>query len=488
METIGIVTYPADGVKRGSSRDHELIDRVMEVLDEKSLDEIRAYAADSLGELVFRRVKSVYHTSTPTYWYHSPSEGSLEPTVREISKAAAEALPWKEFIARVETRSSKKFHFTTFSSSVFPAEDDLKESVTGRCFNRSELDPVSLRLIKVPFSQTSCPRAIQSGAKRHEGDPASLVAGVVRRNKSGKLEFIKWFIASEQLLKAVLMLTHPTLEIPYETIKGEGQIKAGPAAYAFWMGGNRIVTNTYRKEFLSEMSNGTTLSVEQRQERYSIHVGERLSKNCHTLAFWVQLVKYGRISGNNNIPTTTPQMLPSDPAKREALYIPKPMKFWDLPIIVTNRKPTRLDRAVIQAFGLRHHSEVVTYPVNIRTLRPDADEPELGELLEVAALETLVPQVPKFSETVDRVSSPATEVAGYEGLSQSDSDSEERPLTPEPLVQVYSWADRVDFDSEMDFSTPITWPSSESVLAVVPAPTPTPLGKIASFVGSLIKI
>ena len=471
MEFTGIITYPSFGIMRDSSRDHEMIEHEMDVLDEGSLEEVRTYAADALGSLVFRRIKSVRHFGEPTYWYHAPSEDSLRPLVVEMTKEEVDALPWEEFVARVETRTSKKYTFTTFASSVFPAEDDINEPISGSSFGRSELDPVSLCLSKTPSSRAAAPRAIKPGVKRHQGDPASLVAGFVRRNKFGKLEFTRWFIASEQCLKAVLMLTHPEQEIPYETLNGEGQIKSGPAAYAFWMGGNRLVTNTARKEFLSEMSNGTSFSQEEKVKRYIIHVGERLSVNCHTLAFWVLLVKYGQVCGNNNIPTTTPQPLPSDPVKRAAIYVPKPMRFWDLPVIVSNRKPTRLDQLVIETLGLSYHRETLAYPVNVRTLHPEPREPKLSQLAKVEGLQTLVVSAARPSSPVDEVE--------YEGLSQSGSSDEDRPPTPEPLVQVYSWADQVDLEEEMDFSQPLQWASDEA--------RPTSFFGLPSFLGGLIK-
>jgi len=452
-----IASVPADGIPAKVGNNHFMEDREIDVLDGESLEKIRAYVKHNLKGLVFRRVSQVYletNAKVTHRYFFPPTENDLASRTRDLRPDEVAELEPEELYARVETRCSGQYSFGTAKQSVYPAEDVfVGQRIFGLAKNRCELDPVTLSLVPIRSANVAMPRAMK-GIPHKSEDPASLVCGLVRLNRqSNRLEFFKWFMATEQLVRAVLMLTHPSIELP---VNSQGHIRSGPVAQAFWMGGNRLVTNTYRKMFLSEVSSGGSVEPKFKETKFAIHVGERMSRTCHSLAFWVMLVKYGQISGDNNIPTTVAEKRANDPVKRANQYIPKPMKCWDLYFVKVGSEMRSLKEVVLSTFELTFTKKVVAYPVNKDSLIPiDFNDFTVEEMEEFSGLESVV-SAAEVKEVAEGTETKAESEPDSDLSQDSGSDSEE---TAKAEVQVFTWPTygeewgaRAEKETSMDFT------------------------------------
>ncbi len=428
-------------------KNHRWETKKVRVLSESSRLSLKALVAKRLEKLVFRRVATVVSGASQKHFELGPDGQEKELTLEEVRKMAL-----ADFYRTVVTRSFQSYSLTTVGASAAPAHDVFeREPILALSVNRRELDPVSLTWVSAAKT-LSCPRPSNRRSPEQD-DPASLICGEVVRNKrTGLLEYSRWFMASLQTIRWLLLTLYPDSPVPVR----KGEIKTGPAERPYELGGNRVVTNTYRKMEVSERHSDTPLSLLEKKKHFRVCYGPEMEiHNCHTLAMWVLAIRYGELPSPENIPDT----VPSTDAKA---YKAKPMRSWDLPNFPSEGKTRiRLDHLLAKRLNLHFEWKDRETLVNKLSLRP----PTFVDFLED---EFLAPD--SAVTTVSRPSSPI-DVREYEGLSQ-DSGVDEAVPEPQEQVFVYqhrAWADAVeDADAEVDFDLPLTFSHPDPGLSSFP--------------------
>jgi len=420
------------------SKEHEFLESDVRSLDPESWSRVKTLFQRRFGDVVFRRVAKVDSKAKAYHVVHSPAGK------RTISDREARSLDWEEFFRTTTTEVRGPYSFVTSQENALPAHDVFRgEAIYGSSEGRSELDPVTLRLVP---AKGPAPR-VSLRVSPEQDDPFSLVMGTVAR-KGGRLVFTRWTVASFQMIWMVLLCLHSEDEVPF----AKGQYKSPETSRAYWLSGNRGCSNEFRRVWISEKHSGTPLSPEEAQKHFKIPI-TGADTYCHIWAMWVLMVRYGELPSPANIPTIVPPPVPNDPVKRAAHYTVKPIKFWDLPFASLEGTKVKLDRFLVSHLGLKWVWTATRLPVHRKSLRPELSnfvEPTAEEALEVPGTRVLVPSRP---------SSPVLSQT-LEGLSQ-DSDDEvddgalavaSRSPSPDAAV-AFAWADREE--EVMDFEKPV---------------------------------
>lgn len=477
-----------EGIEETLGKNHVLKEKEVRVLDSESLEKVRKFTLDRLGKVVFRYVYRI-DAKAPVELFlrervHSENEKSNPgPKYSRVREEEFDNLP-EEKKNLIESRC-RLYSFVTHKNPAAPYCDDYKGKPIFASSNaRAELDPVTLKFIKVKnAAKASMPWETKTPYKNPT--PWSLVCGrVVYNFKTKRLEFAEWCVASIQLMRAVVHLTDPRTQVP----EGQDEVKSPLAYRSHVMTGNRILTNEYRRVCLSETPKRgaePNLTEEDHQRHFKMHIGEKLGEaNCHTLAFWVLLVKYGELPTKDTIPVSIPMIPPKNPALLAKYYQVKSIKFWDLPFLPLGGKVVRLDEYLVVSMGLKSTLTKKFLAVNVRSLEV-AEELSLrsaDELSFVDGSSSLRPvsspigSCPKEIPADDTLNSIGDKVADEKviGLDQ-DTDESSRAPTPTYKVEVrfelepgFAWADvedeEMDYDASSAFfaSTPLTSKSMAS--------------------------
>jgi hypothetical protein len=436
------------------------------VLDRPSVNEIRSFVRGRLGGLVFRKIERVMldGKGTQKYFYHSPN------SCEEISEADYKQLPASERKERTEIRYDGSYTLATQSTCAFPAHDVFARNVIfAYSSGFSDISPKDLVL--VPKNSKESPLPTEANGKAHEEDPKSLICGKVQYNpRNGKYEFVNWFIASSQFMRAVMCMLYPEADIPIK----QNEYRKDPAAQRAWLfGGNRLRTNTFRSQVYPLKQEEILLSEEETDAVYTRFFGEEAGlHNCHIWAMWVLMVKYGELpSGKSNVPTLVPPPTPRDPKKAQRVW--KPMNNWDLPYWgPTKKSRKRLDMLIVEDRKLKFTEQERSIPYNKRsvlpekTLEPLVMEEEPGQN-DVGVLVPSRPATPLLDteSDIETLGSESSEPRSHTptDLSQSvdtglssDSDSETSVRSQSPVfvtpTPILGWGDRTE--EEMDFDLP----------------------------------
>jgi len=127
-----------------------------------------------------------------------------------------------------------------------------------------------------------------------EGD---LICGIVKPDSNGKLHYSQWFICSEQFYRAWTLLMYDS----HSSFKKAEQKRCGAKAY--WMSGNRLMTNNYLKWVLGLEKKGVLPSNEEQRKRYWHQRCEKSARTwIHIYCALVLIGKYNELPSESNVP------------------------------------------------------------------------------------------------------------------------------------------------------------------------------------------
>jgi len=445
-------------------------EEIVPKLDEDSHKKIKEICQGRLGSLVIRRVKSITASSKGKYVYvlHSPESH------REITQEEYDELDAQTKHSRVETFFKGTYSFVTSKKPALPTHDAFEgEAIFANHLGRSEFDPTTLRL-EISGDTKPMPRP-SNNLHPDKDEPASLVCGVVAKNKhTKKLEFTRWAIISVQEQRAILSILEPDVSHPIR----KGEVRMDESSYRSWlMGGGRLSTNAFRRRVLSATTEGGKAISAKKQERlYTRYVGSSWGlHHCHILSFWVLMCRYGELPCKGNIPSVIPSIKPKDTEKLKFYHEDKPLTWWDLPYLKTSssKKGKKLDQYIIDKYELKVNKQKVNIPVHPRSVwaKKMIDEPPLEEqpgqndIAELVLSRPVTP-APRAEESDSEDMGSSSDIVGSldSGLSSdSETPRSESPSSEiEVEVSVFKppdWATMAEEGEEMDFSSPLSFSS-----------------------------
>jgi len=200
-------------------------------------DPVRVSVREKFRVLHFRRVVETY-TRWKTRWLVFPDKRQF------LRNQKVDPGTWNQY------GEERAVAFRGRTSTVALRENDQApgEALYFRETGTALLDPFSFELKPNPSSVV--PAA---------GD---LVCGVVGTSRSGRRLLSRWFICSEQFLRCWTLCMYPD-HPSFELIKAK---KKNPLAY--WMSGNRLMTNSFLKWILSETNGGRSIHSAEARRRY----------------------------------------------------------------------------------------------------------------------------------------------------------------------------------------------------------------------------
>lgn len=256
--------------------------------------------SSNINGFLFRRVKSVKHGNLLGATYHTGD--GLSNSVRVVSLEENARAQWTS--AQIEHNLEfvhEEFEALTETRSLRGNDPYNGRVITCKSADRAEMNPRSFELKKNSnMCGTVAPRV---------GD---LVCMFVDQptNSRGGLCASKWFICSEQFLRAWTLVTYPT----HPSYKG----KTEERLREWVLSGNRLATNSARKNALAYSQNGEFPDREEAEKRFFRLRVETCAKGwTHVYCAMVLMARYGEIPSGGNIPTN----LGAGPS----------MHWWDLP-------------------------------------------------------------------------------------------------------------------------------------------------------------
>ena len=234
---------------------------------------------NKLKRFVFRRVSSVTNFQlSQIRYYTKPDEYKKIGTI--------------EFLSDQEIEKNVEFRYHDYygwSSKTTLRKPDAftKKSIFFEKKYFGIFDPILLQIKPETATQKDV-------APPRKGD---LLCGVVESSSQGKLYYSQWFICSEQFYRAWTLLMYDT----HSAFKKAEQKKCGAKAY--WMSGNRLMTNNYIKWLLGCEKIGVVPSDKEQKKRYWHQRCEQIARTwIHVYCALVIIVRYDELPSEFNIP------------------------------------------------------------------------------------------------------------------------------------------------------------------------------------------
>ena len=237
-------------------------------------DKIRA----KLKLFVFRRVSTLSHFQLSQIRYYT------RPTMyTKVSNMTS--FSQQEIDQNLEFRYQDYYGWS--SKVVLRQNDNFSEkSIFFEKKGFGEFDPILLQI--EPDS------ANQRNVAPREGD---LICGIVKPDSYGKLHYSKWFICSEQFYRTWTLLMYDA----HSSFQKAEQKKCGSKAY--WMSGNRLMTNNYLKWILGSEKKDIIPSDDEQRQRYWHQRCEKPARTwIHVYCALVLIVRYDELPSESNVP------------------------------------------------------------------------------------------------------------------------------------------------------------------------------------------
>lgn len=284
-----------------------------------AFDKINEGLKKVIGKFVFRRCGVVYQRRNDLIGqrFHAPNlDGDDVSGMSHSSKAIDyhTALSSDDIDKRVEYRY-RQFQGETIRVAL-----------------RSDNDPCPGQVIEF-YSKDKCTLMVEDGSFRlvplvHEGEnmgyipprthssESDIICGIVGCNGK-RFYYEKWFIASEQLMRAWTLLMYGTGHQAWKAYR-KPKDDTPERLRATLMAKNTICGNSYRKMLMAHNQNSLEVKMEDRFSRFYMLRNE--FSHCpyvHTYAALVTMCVYHELPTPENVPKT----LGNEPK----------MKQWDLP-------------------------------------------------------------------------------------------------------------------------------------------------------------
>ncbi len=225
---------------------------------------------DKMSNFVFRRVGS-YKEHSQTNWFKHQYNKNME----RVSKS---------------TDDNVVGYSTNFSVMTLPQKlrsNDRYNSMPITCHSSvyEEFD-----ILKREWAK----RSLLALPKRHE-----LLCIDVGRARDGSLVAARWFMCSEQFLRAWTLIMFDTHETFDKKIKNGDE-----TVLKRWiLSGNRLNTNSYLKWINAHKQSCKKIDLREQKKRYHPIKTEHLSERyVHVYSAVVLMARYGEIPNNQNVP------------------------------------------------------------------------------------------------------------------------------------------------------------------------------------------